>query len=135
MVTLPGTRPPTEGGALAVGDKVVLAKGVVEEEAAGLPRRFAEARCCCRRRWSGVITCDCGSQWNEKRLTFIGFVGLATYLKTDRTCDTNGSNLVPAFCLGIWARDISIQTNLLFRHCNFQKKFLNVTCDVLAHDR
>ena len=59
MVTLPGTRPPTEGGALlAVGDKVVLAKGVVKEEAAGLPRRFAEARCCCRRRWSGVITCD-----------------------------------------------------------------------------
>ena len=41
---------------LAVGDKVVLAKGVVEEEAAGLPRRLAEARCCCRRRWSGVIT-------------------------------------------------------------------------------
>ena len=53
MVTLPGTSPPTDGGALVAGDKVELPR---EEGAAGRLRRFAEARCCCKRRWSGVIT-------------------------------------------------------------------------------
>ena len=59
MVTLPGTRPPTEGGALAAAGDTVKPLGVeaVEGAAAARPRRFAEARCCCRRRWSGVITC------------------------------------------------------------------------------
>ena len=58
MVTLPGTRPPTEGGALAAAGDTVKPLGVeaVEGAPGGRPSRFAEARCCCKRRWSGVIT-------------------------------------------------------------------------------
>ena len=55
MVTLPGTSPPTEGGALVAGD-TVKPPGEVVEGAAVRPIRLAEARCCCSRRWSGVIT-------------------------------------------------------------------------------
>ena len=57
MVTLPGTRPPTDGGALAAaGDTVKPPLGEAVEGIAVRPSRFAEARCCCSRRWSGVIT-------------------------------------------------------------------------------
>ena len=63
MVTLPGTSPPTDGGALAAAGDTVKPLGEDVEGTAVRPSRFAEARCCCRRRWSGVIT------WVDIRFT------------------------------------------------------------------